>query len=290
LRAGLHVLAEAQCAVADHAIDGSRDDGVAEIESGLVLDRFGVGRRRLGLDDLGVEQIDLLQCGSEISGVARQRRVGRGDARLRLLRVLHAARSARGQIGIALVVLRGERHVGLVDQDGRPRSVDHGLLDFELGLLAGDHRLGGSDIGAGLIERDPVVAVVDPRQHLAGFDALIVLDQHLLEITGDLRRDGGAVSLDVGIVGGDQILADGPVVPAIPPRTRQHGKRRLRHQQFADIELFHHDRRRHGCDVDQVRGREGPYRVVGWNRLLGPEGSGMDGHGARSSGFLRQEN
>ena len=228
LRAGLYELAEAQRAVSDHAVDRCCNGGVAEIEFGLIFDGFGVGRGRLGLDDLGVEQVDLLQGRSEIGVVARQRRVGRGDARLRLLRVLHAARSGRGQIGIAPAVLRGERHIRLVDHDRRLGGVDHGLLNLKLGLLAGDLCLGGPDIGSGLLERDPVVAVVDPRQHLARLDALIVLDQHLLKIARDLRCDGGAVGLDVGVVGGDQILADGPVIPAIPARAGQHRHRRSR--------------------------------------------------------------
>ena len=77
------------------------------------------------------------------------------------------------------------------------------LLRVELGLLAGDRGLGGGDIGLGLVERDLEVAVVDPRQHLAGLDGLVVADQHLGEIAGDLGRDGGVVGLDIGVVGRD---------------------------------------------------------------------------------------
>ena len=131
-----------------------------------------------------------------------------------------------GQIGVALVLLRGEGHRGLVDIDGGLRGVDHRLLDLELGLLAGDRGPGRRHIRPGLVERDPEVAVVDPGQHLAGCDALIVLDQHLLQIAGDLWRDGGVVGLHIGVVGRHQILADGPVVPAIPGGARQHGDRR----------------------------------------------------------------
>ena len=106
------------------------------------------------------------------------------------------------------------------------RGVDHRLLDVELGLLAGDRGLRRRHVRLGLVERDLEVAVVDPRQHLAGRDALIVLDQHLMQIAGDLRRDGGAVGLHIGVVGRHQILADGPVIPAIPGRARQRGDRR----------------------------------------------------------------
>ena len=93
-------------------------------------------------------------------------------------------------------------------------------------------------IRRGLVERNAEVAVVDPGQHLAGRDPFIILDQHLEQIAGDLRRDGGAVGLHIGIVGRHQILADGPIVPAIPGRARQRGERRTGQQQLAQIEFF----------------------------------------------------
>ena len=58
---------------------------------------------------------------AEIRGVARQRGLSARNPRLRLLRVLDAARAARGEIGIALVLLRGEGHRGLVDIERRFR-------------------------------------------------------------------------------------------------------------------------------------------------------------------------
>ena len=107
------------------------------------------------------------------------RGLGAGDARLRLLRILHAAVAGRREIGVALVVLRGEGRRRPVDVDGRLGGVDHRLLNAELGLLAGDRGSRGGDVGLGLVERDLEIALVDPRQHLAGLDALIVADQHL---------------------------------------------------------------------------------------------------------------
>ena len=50
--------------------------------------------------------------------------------------------------------------------------------------------LRGRDIGRGLIERDLEVAVVDPRQHLAGLHRLVVADQHLI---ADSRETFGAI-------------------------------------------------------------------------------------------------
>ena len=199
---------------------------------------FGPRQRRLGLHDLGLEQIDLLECRYAIRIVARQRGLCARNPRLRLLRVLDTARAGRGQIGIALVILRGERHRGLIDIEGGFCRRYHRLLDVELGLLAGDRGAGRRHIRPGLVERDLEVAVVDAHQHLAGRHVLIVLHQHLIQVAGDLRRDGGAVGLHIGVVGRHQILADGPVIPAIPGRARQCGDRRSSEQQLAQIELF----------------------------------------------------
>ena len=60
LRAGLHELADPQRAVADHAVDRRDDRGVAEIKLGLALQGLRAGQRGFGLNDLGLEQVDLL--------------------------------------------------------------------------------------------------------------------------------------------------------------------------------------------------------------------------------------
>ena len=90
LRSGLHVLADAQRAVADHAVDRRDDGGVAEIEFGLVLQWLGARQRRVGLGDLGLEQIDLLQRRGEVGGVALRSRPAR-----RRCAIAPAGRSAR---------------------------------------------------------------------------------------------------------------------------------------------------------------------------------------------------
>jgi hypothetical protein len=146
----LAILAGAQGAIADDAVDRRRDGGVFDIELGLALRGLRAQKRRIGLDDLGLQQVDLLQCGGEVGGVARDRGLGAGDARLRLLGVLHAAIAGRSQVGVALVLLGGEVRGGLIDIDGRGGGVDHRLLNAELGFLAGDRGPRRGDIGTGL--------------------------------------------------------------------------------------------------------------------------------------------
>ena len=143
--------------------------------------------------------------------------------------VLHAAVTRGGQIGVAFVFLRGESDGGIVDIDRRLGGVDHCLLNPELGLLAGDRGLRGLYIGLRLVERHLEVTLVDTGQHLPGADTLVVADINLAQIAGDPGCDGGVVRLHIGVVGGDQILTDGPVVPAIPDRARQRGYRRTGH-------------------------------------------------------------
>ena len=46
-------------------------------------------------------------------------------------------------------------------------------------LVDGGFRRG--DVGPGLIERHLEVAVVDPRQHLAGLHMLVIADQNLVK-------------------------------------------------------------------------------------------------------------
>jgi hypothetical protein len=95
-----------------------------------------------------------------------------------------------------------------------------------LGLLADDRGLCRCDVGPRLVERHLEVALVDPGQHLPGADTLIVADLNFAQIAGDLGGDRGVVGLHISVVGRDQISADSPVIPAVPDRAGQHGRRR----------------------------------------------------------------
>jgi hypothetical protein len=79
----------------------------------------------------------------------------------------------------------------------RELQLRQGLIELrllDLFALAIDLSLDGADIGScdgklclRLIGRDPVVAVVDPRQQIAGIDVLIV--RHIGGIAANLWRD-----------------------------------------------------------------------------------------------------
>jgi hypothetical protein len=88
-----------------------------------------------------------------------------------------------------------------------------GLIDLRLGLidllvLAVDLRLDIVDIAAcdldlcfRLIDGDPVIAIVNPGEKIAGLYMLVVGDRHVRDIAADLRRDGKAARRDEGIIG-----------------------------------------------------------------------------------------
>src|SRR5262245_34593797 len=91
LRPRLYVLADAQRAVADHAIDRRDDRRVGEVELGLPQQRFVTGERRLRLGKPGFQNVELRDGALQRSGVARQSGARRADPRSGLLGILDAA-------------------------------------------------------------------------------------------------------------------------------------------------------------------------------------------------------
>ena len=79
----------------------------------------------------------------------------------------------------------GDAHFGraLVLVPARERD----LLRGEAGLGLGDLLAGG--------------AVVDPDEEVAGLHHVVVLHQHLGDVAGDLRREGGDLAAHLGVLG-----------------------------------------------------------------------------------------
>ena len=134
--------------------------------------------------------------------------------RLRLLRLLHAARASVCEVAVAPLVLRREARRRLSRGKLRRRPLDHRLLQLQLRADIADLVLSARSVGNGLIQCGSQVAIVDLRQHLPGFDRLVVADQHLGNVAGNPRRDDHGIGLDIGIVRRHLKPADLPVLHA----------------------------------------------------------------------------
>ena len=149
-------------------------------------------------------------------------------------------------MGVTLVILFGEGLVRLIDAERRPCSLDDGLLRLEGGLLVRHGGLGCRHIGLGLVERNLIIAVVDPREDLAGLHGLVVAHENSRDISRHLWGDRGAVGLDVGIVRRNLEAAHGPVVPAEMGGSRERDKAGPCQKQLAQPALFRSLLCRHG--------------------------------------------
>ncbi len=161
----------------------------------------------------------------------RQRGLLLLDVGLVLLRLLDRAGAGARQVGVADALLLGEHHGGLIGGDQGARLIDRHCLLLDLLPQIVDIGPGGGDIGACLIERGAVVAVVDAGHHLAGVHLLVVLDQHLVEVARDLGADEHGVRRHVGVVGLDLEAPDGPPVVAIHAGSGNDAERRRGKQQ-----------------------------------------------------------
>ena len=80
-----------------------------------------------------------------------------------------------------------------------------------------------------LRERGAVVAIVDPRDHLAGLDMLVVGDRNRRDVARDFRRNGELARGDEGVVGALEMTGVVPVeVAATRDRREQQRPERQR--------------------------------------------------------------
>ena len=108
----------------------------------------------------------------QLRGAGAQGRVG-------LLRALHRAGAGLHQPVVAGLLFLREFQIGFGGGDVGRALLDDRLLQGELRIEVAHRGFGRGDIGIGLLQRGLEVAVVDPRQQLAGLDRLVVADQHL---------------------------------------------------------------------------------------------------------------
>ena len=138
-----------------------------------------LSERRVGLGELRLEDADLLLGGCDNRGVVLHRGVLLANVGLHLLGPLHGGPAVLRQFGVALEILLGIDERRLIRSDLLAVLFDHELLLGDLLVQRVDARLRRRDIGARLVERGLVIPRIDAREHLAGFDRLVVVDRRL---------------------------------------------------------------------------------------------------------------
>ena len=93
---------------------------------------------------------------------------------------------------------------------------DRGLLRLDLLADTRDRRLLGGEFVARGVDRQPIVAVVDAGDHLAGMHIGVVGDVDGRDIAGDLGGERRGIGVHIGVVGGDDVAADREPVVAEP--------------------------------------------------------------------------
>ena len=216
-RAGRHVVADLDRAVAHHAVHGRRDRRVADVEFGLPQVDLGAPQGGTGGAFQGAQPVGLLLCcigGGDrlVDGRPLDEQVG-----ARLLLALRRAGAVREKIVVALRLL-------LREDQGRLRVGEVGVSLDDARLLLDQRRtdalqlrLGLVEIGLVLEQHDLVVAVVDAGDHLAGAHRLIVGDAQLRDEAADLRRDRDLVGLEERVIGH---LPEAAIRPPMPPEMR----------------------------------------------------------------------
>ena len=217
-RSRRHQVSDLGRLVADHAVERRHDPGEAEVALGFGERGHQFVALAGGLVALRLEDIEIglraLERGDRRSGV----RLGggqRGDRAIAigggLLEPLLGAEIGLGELVRPVVFQGGALNFGLAGALLRLRGVHLGPglgddrgLSLDLPAEPGDRRVLRADLGLRVVDRDPVVAVVDQGDEVALAHGLIVDDRHLHEMPGGLGRDDGGVGADIGVVGADE--------------------------------------------------------------------------------------
>jgi hypothetical protein len=226
LRPGLYVLADAERAGANRAVDRRRNRGIGEVELGLMLDRVSMVALCLGLRALRRKHLDLVLCGDQSGMGAVELRHFLTQRRIRLLGALHSAVAGLHEVLIADVFLSGECQRCLGGGDIGLLLIDDRILQHNLGVEVANRGFGGRDIGLRLIEGGSEIPIVDAGEELSCLDRLVVLDEHVGDVPRHLRSDRCVVGFDVGVIGRFEKPADRPILVAVSCRDGDAGEQR----------------------------------------------------------------
>jgi hypothetical protein len=134
------------------------------IERCLALQSAGAIDLRDRLGALGGEHVDLALGGGEPGFCVLHLRGAGTQCRVGLLRTLHRAGAGLHQPVVAGLFFLREFEIGFRRVDISRALLDDRLLQGELRIEVADRSFGSGDIGIGLRQRGPEVAVVDLGQ------------------------------------------------------------------------------------------------------------------------------
>ena len=230
---GLDEIAGIDEAVGEGAVDRRAHRG--EVEVALRLGELGLQFRKLraGLGLLRLRHLDIVARGV----VGRLRRFHRRDA-LVAAGFGNFEGGARGKSLGAQRLLAIEVETGALQRGFRGGELRLGLLDRafqrrDLTADAVDGGLLGRDPGARGVDRDAIIAVVDPENHVAGANDRVVAGQDRRDMARDPRAEHGVVGADIGVVGRDVEPPDQNEIDAVADRGQRQQSEHAHHDEFA---------------------------------------------------------
>src|SRR5262249_53169954 len=174
-RAGLHVVAHLDRAVAHRAVEGRAYLREGEIALGLGERGLQLLERAPRLFLLALGDLDARRRGGDRRLRALHRRIGLIAAGTRLLLGLAAGEFFGGERVLSRELELGAERAGLRGDELRLRLLDRGLLRRDLATEAVDGGPLRRDLVARRVDRGLVVAVVDGPDQIAGPDRRIFL-------------------------------------------------------------------------------------------------------------------
>ncbi len=215
----IDVVARLHLTLADDAVEGRHDLGVAELEA---------GRRQRCLGALQIRCTLQLGAGEHLELVAlcRDQRPARPDISLRagvtrggLLQLLPGAGFGLCQGLLPLLLLTGFNLLSGRGHLLRLGLRNGGVLQLHLIGEVVERRLCAGDAGLRLGDLGLVVGGIDLNQEIASLDALEIVRGDGKNFTGDPAAQPCQLGPDIGVVGG---LDDGAADPGVPAQRRQH--------------------------------------------------------------------
>ena len=200
-RAGLDELAGLDDPVADRALERRLDFREAEVALGPRQRDRELRAHALGLLNLGLQHHEIGLRAGKLRLRPGESRIGLVAVGKRLVVALFGGEQRGGQRTHASPIALGAGLLGPRGVDLGLRLGDDGRLRLRLGLDPDDGGVLGLDLVPRRVDRELVIAGIDPREQLAGLDVLVVDDRDLFDIARNLGRDDREIGMHIGVVG-----------------------------------------------------------------------------------------